>query len=61
MDREPPAYRLLRRPAAAAEAPRLDEAQRAVVAHAGGPLLVLAGPGTGKTTAIVETVVERIT
>ena len=61
MDREPPAYRLLRRPAAPAEPPRLDEAQRAVVAHAGGPLLVLAGPGTGKTTAIVETVVERIT
>src|ERR1700690_2953088 len=27
----------------------------------GGPLLVLAGPGTGKTTAIVEAVTERIT
>jgi len=39
----------------------LDEAQRAVVTHAGGPLLVLAGPGTGKTTAIVEAVVDRIT
>ena len=61
MDREPPAYRLLRRPATAAAPPRLDEAQRAVVAHAGGPLLVLAGPGTGKTTAIVEAVVDRIT
>jgi superfamily I DNA/RNA helicase/RecB family exonuclease len=61
MEREPPAYRLLRRPAATAEPPRLDEAQRAVVAHAGGPLLVLAGPGTGKTTAIVEAVVDRIT
>jgi superfamily I DNA/RNA helicase/RecB family exonuclease len=31
------------------------------VDHEGLPLLVLAGPGTGKTTAIVETVVERIT
>jgi superfamily I DNA/RNA helicase/RecB family exonuclease len=61
VEREPPTYRLLRRPAAAAEPPRLDEAQRAVVAHAGGPLLVLAGPGTGKTTAIVEAVVDRIT
>ncbi len=61
MDRESPAYRLFRRPATPAEPPRLDEAQRAVVAHAGGPLLVLAGPGTGKTTAIVEAVVERIT
>ena len=38
----------------------LDDAQREVVEHAGGPLLVLAGPGTGKTTAIVETVVDRI-
>jgi superfamily I DNA/RNA helicase/RecB family exonuclease len=61
MDRESPAYRLFRRPATPGEPPRLDEAQRAVVAHAGGPLLVLAGPGTGKTTAIVEAVVERIT
>ena len=30
------------------------------MAHDGGPLLVLAGPGTGKTTTIVETVVDRI-
>src|SRR6266436_2840490 len=60
MDHHPDAYRLLRRPTPSAEPPRLDEAQRAVVAHTGGPLLVLAGPGTGKTTAIVETVVDRI-
>ncbi|WP_308164816.1 ATP-dependent helicase [Nonomuraea sediminis] len=38
----------------------LDEYQRAVVEHQSGPLLVLAGPGTGKTTTIVESVVERI-
>ncbi|WP_049571297.1 ATP-dependent helicase [Nonomuraea sp. SBT364] len=38
----------------------LDEHQRAVVEHPGGPLLVLAGPGTGKTTTIVESVVDRI-
>ncbi|NBE97023.1 ATP-dependent helicase [Nonomuraea sp. KC401] len=38
----------------------LDEHQRAVVEHKGGPLLVLAGPGTGKTTTIVESVVHRI-
>ncbi|MBG0833402.1 ATP-dependent helicase [Planomonospora sp. ID67723] len=38
----------------------LDEHQRAVVAHGSGPLLVLAGPGTGKTTTIVETVVDRV-
>ncbi|GIH73209.1 DNA helicase [Sphaerimonospora thailandensis] len=40
--------------------PVLDEHQRAVVEHESGPLLVLAGPGTGKTTTIVETVVDRI-
>jgi superfamily I DNA/RNA helicase/RecB family exonuclease len=31
-----------------------------VVAHGAGPLLVLAGPGTGKTTTLVEAVVARI-
>lgn len=31
-----------------------------MVGHQGGPLLVLAGPGTGKTTTIVESVVDRI-
>jgi superfamily I DNA/RNA helicase/RecB family exonuclease len=42
------------------DVPVLDDAQRAVVEHAGGPLLVLAGPGTGKTTTLVEAVVERV-
>ena len=41
-------------------APVLDDDQRRVVEHAGGPLLVLAGPGTGKTTTIVEAVVDRV-
>ncbi|MFJ6047938.1 UvrD-helicase domain-containing protein [Streptomyces sp. NPDC092307] len=40
--------------------PVLDAAQRAVVDHAGGPLLVLAGPGTGKTTTLVEAVAARV-
>ncbi len=40
--------------------PRLDAQQRRVVEHAGGPLLVLAGPGTGKTTTLVESVVHRV-
>lgn len=31
-----------------------------MVDHATGPLLVLAGPGTGKTTTLVESVAERI-
>jgi superfamily I DNA/RNA helicase/RecB family exonuclease len=56
-----PAYRLVRRPVQAAEPPVLDDAQQQVTDHSGGPLLVLAGPGTGKTTAIVEAVVDRIT
>ncbi|WP_328593905.1 ATP-dependent helicase [Actinomadura macrotermitis] len=43
-----------------AAAPVLDDRQRRVVDHPGGPLLVLAGPGTGKTTTIVESVVDRI-
>jgi superfamily I DNA/RNA helicase/RecB family exonuclease len=61
MDSSAPAYRLVRRPMpTATEPPRLDDAQQQVVSHAGGPLLVLAGPGTGKTTAIVEAVVHRI-
>jgi len=54
------AYRLVRRPLPATSAPRLDEAQQRVVEHEGGPLLVLAGPGTGKTTTIVAAVADRI-
>ena len=41
-------------------APALDPSQQAVVDHPGGPLLVLAGPGTGKTTTLVEAVVRRV-
>ena len=33
--------------------PELDDLQRAVVGHLEGPLLVIAGPGAGKTRAIV--------
>ncbi|MEU8714666.1 MULTISPECIES: ATP-dependent DNA helicase [unclassified Streptomyces] len=54
------AYRLVRTPVAASDPPPLDAAQRAVVDHAAGPLLVLAGPGTGKTTTLVESVAARI-
>jgi superfamily I DNA/RNA helicase/RecB family exonuclease len=56
----PPAYRLVRRAGATAAVPVLDASQQAVLDHASGPLLVLAGPGTGKTTTLVESVVERV-
>ena len=52
---------ILERPSAEpSPAPVLDASQRAVVDHEGGPLLVLAGPGTGKTTTLVEVVVDRV-
>ena len=53
-------YTLVRATARPTPAPVLDAGQRAVVDHPGGPLLVLAGPGTGKTTTIVEAVAARI-
>jgi superfamily I DNA/RNA helicase/RecB family exonuclease len=55
-----PQLRLVRTPRPVAGAPVLDAAQQRVVDHRGGPLLVLAGPGTGKTTTLVEAVVDRI-
>jgi len=54
-----PTYRLARQPVSVA-VPRLDEHQQRVVEHREGPLLVLAGPGTGKTTTLVEAIVNRI-
>ncbi|MFI8830316.1 ATP-dependent helicase [Streptomyces afghaniensis] len=54
------AYRLVRTPPERLDPPHLDASQRSVVDHATGPLLVLAGPGTGKTTTLVESVAERI-
>ena len=52
-------YRLVR-PSLTGEPPVLDEQQQRVADHDGGPLLVLAGPGTGKTTTLVEAIVRRI-
>lgn len=56
----PAPYRLVRPVPRAVQPVELDEAQRLVVAHRGGPLRVLAGPGTGKTTTVVEAVAARI-
>jgi superfamily I DNA/RNA helicase/RecB family exonuclease len=55
-----PVYRLVVEEPVPRTLPRLDPTQQAVVDHHGGPLLVLAGPGTGKTTTIVEAVAARI-
>jgi superfamily I DNA/RNA helicase/RecB family exonuclease len=51
---------LVRPPVEPVVAPVLDASQQVVVEHDAGPLLVLAGPGTGKTTTLVEAVVERV-
>jgi superfamily I DNA/RNA helicase/RecB family exonuclease len=53
-------YRLVRQARPTVAPPTLDDAQRQVVEHPGGPLLVLAGPGTGKTTTLVEVAVARV-
>jgi len=55
-------YRLVRPAAPAATGPALlaDPVQRHIVEHTDGPLLVVGGPGTGKTTALVEAVAARV-
>ncbi|WP_328319512.1 ATP-dependent helicase [Streptomyces sp. NBC_00388] len=58
--RAPGAYRLVRTPPGAVGPPVLDARQHAVADHRAGPLLVLAGPGTGKSTTLVEAVARRI-
>lgn len=59
MSRSNPDYHLVR-PIRSAPEVSLDADQQRVVDHAGGPLLVLAGPGTGKTTTLVEAIADRI-
>ncbi|HJQ43996.1 MAG TPA: ATP-dependent DNA helicase [Jatrophihabitantaceae bacterium] len=54
------AYRLVRPRHIPTPVPELDDAQSKVVTHQSGPLLVLAGPGTGKTTTLVEAAVSRV-
>jgi superfamily I DNA/RNA helicase/RecB family exonuclease len=56
----PTTYHLVPPAQAAAEPVALDSEQRRVVDHPGGPLLVLAGPGTGKTTTLVEAIADRV-
>ncbi|MEU3773969.1 ATP-dependent DNA helicase [Streptomyces sp. NPDC032472] len=58
--RIPDAYRLVRSGPKRVDPPVLDASQQAVVDHTAGPLLVLAGPGTGKTTTLVEAAAARV-
>ncbi len=57
-------WRLVNAPVTWHEAPALDASQAAVVDRVAvgghGPMLLLAGPGTGKTTTVVEAVVARV-
>lgn len=53
-------YQLVRPVGRASVGPVLEPGQQAVVDHLGGPLLVLAGPGSGKTTTLVEAAVARV-
>ena len=39
---------------------QFNEAQRQAIAHFDGPCLTLAGPGSGKTTVIVERILSLI-
>ncbi|HEX4727527.1 MAG TPA: UvrD-helicase domain-containing protein, partial [Jatrophihabitans sp.] len=55
-----PEFRLVRSPVATAPPPVLDAHQLDVVEHDRGVLRVLAGPGTGKTTTLVEAVAHRV-
>ena len=53
-------YRLVRTPPRVVGRLVPDPSQQAVLDHTSGPLLVLAGPGTGKTTTLVEAVARKI-
>ena len=37
-----------------------DQDQRLAIAHFGSPLLIIGGPGTGKTTTLIESAIQRI-
>ena len=54
-----PSIKLTRAPAAPALL-ELDATQTTAVAHRGSPLLIAGGPGTGKTSVLIEAALSRI-
>ena len=48
-------------PSAAKSTPALSAEQLQAVAHRGSPLVINGGPGTGKTTVLIEAALSRIT
>lgn len=53
-------WQLVAPPIAGTDAPQLDDSQLAVTAWDKGPAIVYAGPGTGKTTTLVEAALARV-
>ena len=51
--------RLVRRPALEPTF-TFSSAQSEVIAHCGSPIVIYGGPGTGKTTALIESVIARV-
>uniref|UniRef100_UPI004048F023 UvrD-helicase domain-containing protein n=1 Tax=Candidatus Planktophila sp. TaxID=2175601 RepID=UPI004048F023 len=54
-----PSIKLTQSPAALAPV-ELDPQQAKAVAHRGTPLFIAGGPGTGKTTVLIEAAISRI-
>jgi superfamily I DNA/RNA helicase/RecB family exonuclease len=54
-----PSIKLVSAPAALAS-PELDATQKSAVVHRGSPLIIAGGPGTGKTSVLIEAALSRI-